>query len=84
MSTVTRLHEPGDISGRVAAEVRSRLARYGMTQTDLADALRLSQSQLSKRLRGVIPITLPELAAIATLGRTPWWRPETIKEWRPR
>lgn len=64
-STVTHLPRPEGISATVAAEVRSLLGRYNRTQTDLAMAIGLTQSQLSKRLRGTIVFDLEELARVA-------------------
>lgn len=49
----------------VGANVRAEVARRGLTQAALADVIGVSQSQLSKRLRGVIPFDVNELAAIA-------------------
>jgi DNA-binding XRE family transcriptional regulator len=55
---------------RVAGEVRAEMARQGVTQAQLAAAINLSQSTLSRRLNGDRSFTLTDLLAIATfLGR---------------
>ena len=53
------------LNSRVAMEIRAMMGRYGITQTQLADVLGVNQGQTSKRLRSVIPFTLPEIEAIA-------------------
>jgi transcriptional regulator with XRE-family HTH domain len=50
---------------RVATEVRALMARYDIVQLDLQKALGLSQSAVSKRLRGVTPFDVNELDEIA-------------------
>lgn len=50
---------------QVGANVRAEMARQGITQTRLAEQIGRSQSQLSKRLSGVIPFDIDELAAVA-------------------
>ncbi len=49
----------------VTAEVRANIARFGLKQKDLGDLLRINQSQASKKLRGVTPLTLDEVELIA-------------------
>lgn len=49
----------------VGANIRAEVARRGLTQAALAEVIGVSQSQLSKRLRGVIPFDVNEVAAIA-------------------
>ncbi|MDO5501509.1 MAG: helix-turn-helix transcriptional regulator [Propionibacteriaceae bacterium] len=49
----------------VGANSRAEVARRGLTQAALAEVIGVSQSQLSKRLRGVIPFDVNEVAAIA-------------------
>ncbi len=49
----------------VTAEVRANMARFGLKQKDLADLLQINQSQASKKLRGVTPLTLDEIEVIA-------------------
>lgn len=65
MSTVTHLPAPGTPREIVATEIRALLGRHQRTQTDLAGLLNISQSQMSKRLRGVIPFDIDELASVA-------------------
>ena len=52
------------LNDRVAIEIRALMGRYGITQTDLADVVGVSQSQVSKRLKGIVPFTLPEIETI--------------------
>lgn len=54
-------------SQRAAAEVRASLARSMVSQRALARHLRISESSLSRRLRGATPFSIDELAAIAEL-----------------
>lgn len=49
----------------VGATVRAELARAGKSQTDLAVVLGVTQTAVSKRLRGVTPFDVNELAAVA-------------------
>lgn len=51
----------------VAANVRSELNRLGKTQCELATALKLSQTAVSRRLRGLTPFDVDELATTAEL-----------------
>lgn len=51
---------------KVSAEVRAWLARRGLRQAWLAEVIGVSQSVVSKRLRGVLPFTAPELLLIAS------------------
>lgn len=46
----------------VAANVRAELARSGRTQREFGEAIGVSQSLASKRLRGTIPFGIDELA----------------------
>lgn len=48
----------------VAQQLSARLAYQGMTQTALAERTGLSQSQLSKQMRGLREINVDELAII--------------------
>ena len=65
MSTVTALPQLGDTRSVIAAEIRSLMGRHAKNQGDLALALSISQSQMSKRLRGIIPLDSDELVSIA-------------------
>lgn len=49
----------------VGANVRAELARRDRSQADLARAIGVSQSGISKRLRGVIAFDVNELTDIA-------------------
>lgn len=53
------------LSLNVASNVRAELARRGMSQKDLADALGLTQTAISNRVRGVIAFDVDELASVA-------------------
>jgi transcriptional regulator with XRE-family HTH domain len=55
----------------VAANIRAELARRDLGQKPLADALGISQSQLSKRLRGEIDLTVAELQKTAAFLEVP-------------
>lgn len=46
--------------------IRSRLALRDMTQADLAEAIGMSRTALSARLRGLREFTFSELEAIAS------------------
>lgn len=60
----------GTFSTSVAGNVRAEMARWGVTQRDLAQVLQLSQARISDRSRGETPWGLDELEAIAPLLRT--------------
>lgn len=51
----------------VAAEVRAHAARKDISQTDLAVAIGISQSSMSRRLAGEYPFTVAELYRLADL-----------------
>ena len=56
----------------VAAEVRAAIARAGLRQADLADAIGISRGSLSSRLSGERAFRIDELVAIArVLGVQP-------------
>lgn len=64
--------QPSRLRDRVATEVRANMARARMTQTDLAVVLGLTQSAVSKRLRGKIAFSVDELELVAdALGVDP-------------
>jgi transcriptional regulator with XRE-family HTH domain len=66
MSTLTVVpDQPDRLTETVAAEVRAHMARVRLNQTQLADALGLTQSSVSKRLRGVVAFNTDELAKVA-------------------
>lgn len=45
--------------------MRAELARQGMSQAELGQAVGLTQGQISKRLRGEVAFDVNELAAVA-------------------
>lgn len=49
----------------VAANVRAEMARQGVRQQEIADALYVTQSAVSARLRGLKAFDVDELAKIA-------------------
>lgn len=51
----------------IAANVRAELARRAITQGAVAEALGLSQPQVSARLRGSVMFRIDELLTIAAL-----------------
>lgn len=68
MSTVTVLpSQPDRLTEQVAAEVRAHMARVRINQTQLAEALKLTQSSISKRLRGVVAFNTDELQVVANV-----------------
>lgn len=50
----------------LGAEVRAWMARFQMNQTDMAHLLGITQTNFSKRVRGVAPFPVGELAIIAS------------------
>lgn len=52
-------------SAVIGANVRAEMARRGISQTALASRLKVSQSAVSKRLRGETPFDVNELAKVA-------------------
>lgn len=52
-------------SAQAGANIRAEMARRGVSQVELSTQLDLSQSQLSKRLRGDVPLDVDELVKIA-------------------
>jgi transcriptional regulator with XRE-family HTH domain len=66
MSTLTVVpRQPDRLTEQVAAEVRAQMARVRITQTQLAESLGLTQSSISKRLRGVVAFNTDELQIVA-------------------
>lgn len=55
----------------VAGNVRALMARRGVSQQRLAEVLGLSQSAISKRLRGLTPWDVNEMGTIATAFEVP-------------
>jgi len=52
---------------RVAANVRAEMARLGVTQTQLAEALHITQQSVSAKRSGKTPFTVNELDIIAPM-----------------
>lgn len=50
---------------QLALSIRSRMALRDMTQAELADAIGMSRTALSSRMRGARDFTFSELEAIA-------------------
>ena len=69
MSTIQTFPQPDDASAVVATNIRMLLARDQKPQAQLAVVLGITQSQLSKRLRGVILFDLEELVKVADYFR---------------
>ncbi|MEU4391610.1 helix-turn-helix transcriptional regulator [Kribbella sp. NPDC023855] len=68
MSTLTVVpDQPARLTEQVAAEVRAHMARARINQTQLAEVLGITQSSVSKRLRGVIAFNVDELQQVAGL-----------------
>ena len=53
------------LTERVAEEVRALMGRYDVTQMQMVDVLGVSQTGVSKRLRGIIPFDANELGELA-------------------
>lgn len=63
--TLRVAESPEEFTARVAAGVRSWMAKNQYRQRHLAEALGVSQQAVSPKWRGVIPFTLVDLARIA-------------------
>jgi transcriptional regulator with XRE-family HTH domain len=57
--------QPMSPAERVAANVRAELARQRKSQTELAQALSLPQSAVSRRCVGRVPFDINELTIVA-------------------
>jgi transcriptional regulator with XRE-family HTH domain len=70
---MTTTPEPGSNPAvEVGAVINDLMWRKRVTQTRLGAAVGIGQSTMAKKLRGITPITVPELFAIAgCLGVTP-------------
>ena len=55
------------LRGAVAATVRAEMARRHLTQSDVADAIGVPRTGVSRRLTGQTPFDVDELAALADL-----------------
>ena len=47
--------------------IRIEMTRHDLTQSQLAEQLGISQVAVSKRLRGIVPISVAELLRVAEL-----------------
>lgn len=54
-------YDVNDLTRLIASRIRGLMAQHGVKQADLAASINVSQSQLSKMLRGVRPIDLDQL-----------------------
>ena len=55
----------------VTANIRAEMARRGVTQKALSEALGINQSGVSERLNGNVPLRVDELLQIAALLDVP-------------
>lgn len=53
------------------AAIRAEMARHAVTQSEMAEALAIPQSQVSARLRGAVEWRVGELLKVATLLDVP-------------
>ena len=65
MTSMSVFPNAGTPSAIFSGEVRALMGRHQVTQAQLADVLNVTPSQMSKRLRGVIPIDINEIAVLA-------------------
>lgn len=57
-------YAPTDISKEIASRLRGQIARYDVSQAELAVLCNVSQSQFSKIIRATRPMTVDQLATI--------------------
>jgi transcriptional regulator with XRE-family HTH domain len=57
-------YAPTTFAQQVTARLRGLIARYDLNQVDLAELCDVSQSQFSKIIRGVRPMSLDQFAAL--------------------
>lgn len=72
------------LNQRVAKEIRAEMARQGVTQTALAEALGRNQAYVSERLTYKTPLTLEVVEEIADILRVHVERLFAFDEPRPR
>ena len=65
MSTVISFPEATPLTLRVADEVRALMGRHRVSQTTLAEVLHVTQTQISRRLRGQITFDVNEIGTLA-------------------
>lgn len=58
-------YAPRDLTRYVAGVIRAEMAKQGVSQEEMAEVAGVSQSQLSKMIRGLRAITIDQFAAIA-------------------
>jgi len=58
-------YQTRDLTRQVAALLRAEMARHGVSQQEMAVAAGVTQSQLSKMVRGMRAITIDQLYAMA-------------------
>jgi transcriptional regulator with XRE-family HTH domain len=54
-------YEVSDLTRLIASRIRGLMAQHGVKQAEMAAAIGVSQSQLSKMIRGVRPIDIDQL-----------------------
>lgn len=60
-----------NLTDRVATEVRAEMGRQRASQRRVAEILRISQPQVSQRLRGVVAFNTEELGLLAAAWGVP-------------
>lgn len=63
----------GAVGEEVAAILRAEIARHRFTQAEVAYGAGVDQSQMSKMLRGVRPISIDQLYRVALMLRLDAW-----------
>ena len=72
MSTATHTPPVEPLESRVRDEVNALRGRFRVSQATLGRVLGVTQSQMSARLRGAVPLTLGEVEVLAEFfGTTP-------------
>lgn len=64
MTHTTRGREP-TLDDEVRAEIKAARARRSLTQEQVASAVGMTQETYSRKERGLVPFTLPEVMAVA-------------------
>ncbi len=54
-------YDVSDLTRLIASMIRGLMARHGVKQSEMAESIGVSQSQLSKMVRGVRPIDIDQL-----------------------
>lgn len=62
--SATVSHPVSDLSDRVRLRLREEMDRRGLSQQDVADLLKWTQSKVAQKLTGRTPMTLDELDAL--------------------